>query len=98
MVTKFLGVTSLGLVARYRGAVDVKGAADLYGQGRSLRQIGAELGLSATTVNEQRRRAGVTLGRAVLRLIPHPHSRSWGCVTKARPGIRWRRRAGRGAV
>ena len=63
MVTKFLGVTSLGLVARYRGAVDVKGAADLYGQGRSLRQIGAELGLSATTVSEQRRRAGVTLGR-----------------------------------
>ena len=30
---------------RYGGAVDVKRAADLYTQGRTLRQIGAELGV-----------------------------------------------------
>ena len=33
---------------RYRGAVDVKRAANLYAQGRSLRQIGPELGVPWT--------------------------------------------------
>ena len=46
---------------RYGGAVDVKRAADLYAQGRTLRQIGAELGLTATTVSDQLGRAGVTM-------------------------------------
>jgi hypothetical protein len=44
-------LTSCGLSAgRYGGAVDVERAADLYGQGWTLRQIGAELGVTATTV------------------------------------------------
>jgi Helix-turn-helix domain len=43
--------------------VDVKRAAALYAQGRSLRQIGAELGLTATTVSHQLRRDGVTMRR-----------------------------------
>jgi hypothetical protein len=41
----------------------VKRAADLYAQGRTLRQIGAELGATATTVSQQLRRAGVTMRR-----------------------------------
>jgi len=49
---------------RYRGAVDVKRAADLYAQGRTLRQIGAELSVTATTVSHQLRRAGVTMRRS----------------------------------
>ena len=43
--------------------MDVKRAADLYAQGRSLRQIGAELDVSRTTVSEQLRQAGVTMRR-----------------------------------
>jgi AraC-like DNA-binding protein len=43
--------------------VDLKRAADLYAQGWSLRQIGAELGVSRTTVSEQLRQAGVTMRR-----------------------------------
>jgi hypothetical protein len=48
---------------RYGGAVDVNRAADLYTQGRSLRQIGAELGVPWTAVSHQLRRAGVTMRR-----------------------------------
>jgi hypothetical protein len=44
--------------------MDVERAADLYAQGRSLRQIGAELGVTATTVGHQLRRAGVTMRRS----------------------------------
>jgi orotate phosphoribosyltransferase-like protein len=43
--------------------VDVKRAADLYARGWTLRQIGTELGVTATTVNYQLRRAGVTMRR-----------------------------------
>jgi Helix-turn-helix domain/Sigma-70, region 4 len=43
--------------------VDVKRAADLYAQGWTLRQIGAELGVTATTVSHHLRRAGVTMRR-----------------------------------
>ena len=43
--------------------MDVKRAADLYAQGWTLRQIGAELGVTATTVSHQLRRAGVTMRR-----------------------------------
>jgi DNA-directed RNA polymerase specialized sigma24 family protein len=35
----------------------------LYAQGRTLRQVGAELGVTATTVSHQLRRAGVTMRR-----------------------------------
>ena len=48
---------------RYGGAVDLKRAADLYAQGWTLRQIGAELGVTATTVSHHLRRAGVTMRR-----------------------------------
>jgi hypothetical protein len=48
---------------RYGGAVDVERAADLYTQGWTLRQIGAELGVAAATVSHQLRRAGVTMRR-----------------------------------
>jgi AraC-like DNA-binding protein len=43
--------------------VDVDRAADLYTHGWTLRQISAELGLSATTVSQQLRRAGITMRR-----------------------------------
>jgi hypothetical protein len=43
--------------------VDIERAADLYAQGRTLRQIGAELGVCRTTVSEQLRQAGVTMRR-----------------------------------
>ena len=43
--------------------MEVKRAADLYAQGRSLRQIGAELGVPWTAVGDQLRRAGVTMRR-----------------------------------
>jgi hypothetical protein len=45
--------------------VDVQRAADLYAQGWTLRQISAELDLSATTVSQQLRRAGITMRRGV---------------------------------
>jgi DNA-directed RNA polymerase specialized sigma24 family protein len=41
--------------------VDIDRAADLYYQGWTLRQIGAELGLTESTVSDQLRRAGVTM-------------------------------------
>jgi IS5 family transposase len=43
--------------------VDVKRAADLYAQGRTLRQIGAELGVPWTAVGHQLRQAGVHMRR-----------------------------------
>jgi hypothetical protein len=51
-------------VTRYGGPVDVEHAADLYARGWTVREIGAELGLSSTTVSEQLRRAGVTMRRS----------------------------------
>ena len=42
---------------------DVKRAAKGYGQGWTLRQIGAELGISSTAVSDQLRRAGVPIRR-----------------------------------
>jgi hypothetical protein len=41
--------------------VDVKRAADLYAQGRTLRQIGAELGIHWSTVGQQLLSAGVSI-------------------------------------
>jgi DNA-directed RNA polymerase specialized sigma24 family protein len=51
-------------------------------QGWTLRQIGAELGLTETTVSDQLRRAGATMRRGV---PPHParHNRSWSFATEA---------------
>jgi lambda repressor-like predicted transcriptional regulator len=45
--------------------VDVERAADLYTQGWTMRQISAELDLSATTVSQRLRRASVTMRRGV---------------------------------
>jgi hypothetical protein len=44
--------------------VDVERAAELYAQGRTLRQIGAELGAFRGL-----RRAGITMGRGVGELL-----------------------------
>jgi hypothetical protein len=41
--------------------VDVERAANLYAQGRALRQIGAELGVHWSTVGEQLQSAGITM-------------------------------------
>jgi Homeodomain-like domain len=43
--------------------VDVKRAADLYAQGWTLRQIGAELGVHWSTVSQQLKGAGITMRR-----------------------------------
>ena len=43
--------------------MDVKRAAHLYVQGKTLRQIGDEQGVSSTTVSHHLRRAGVTMRR-----------------------------------
>jgi IS30 family transposase len=43
--------------------VEVDRAADLYTQGWTLRQIGAELGVHWSTVSQQLQRAGVTMRR-----------------------------------
>jgi transcriptional regulator with XRE-family HTH domain len=60
-------------------------AADLYAQGWTLRQIGAELGLSATTVSDQLRRAGVTMRRGA-----HAHDASTDQILQLRDqGLSW---------
>lgn len=41
--------------------MDVKRAANLYAQGRTLRQIGAELGVHWSTVSQQLQSAGITM-------------------------------------
>jgi hypothetical protein len=66
---------------RYGGAAEVDRAADLYTQGWTLRQIGAELGVHWSTVSQQLRSAGVTMRPAVLPPIPRPLSRSSSSVT-----------------
>jgi Homeodomain-like domain len=57
-------VESRSAETRYGGAVDVKRAANLYAQGWTVRQIGAELGLTESTVSDQLRRGGVTIRRS----------------------------------
>jgi DNA-directed RNA polymerase specialized sigma24 family protein len=54
----------------------------LYAQGWTLRQIGAELGVSRTTVSEQLRQAGVTMRRGGPPAHASQHNRSWSFVTK----------------
>jgi hypothetical protein len=60
--------------------VDVNRAADLYAQGWTLRQIGAELGLTEATVSDQLRRAGVTIRRSG----PPAHSASTDQIMELR--------------
>jgi hypothetical protein len=55
------------VLTRYGGAVDVRRAADLYARGRTLRQIGAELGVHWSTVSEQLPSAGITMRRGAPR-------------------------------
>jgi hypothetical protein len=57
---------------RYGGAVDVKRAADLYAQGPTLRQIGAERDAAWTVVGHQRARTGVTMRGGGPSAIPLP--------------------------
>ena len=65
---------------RYRVAVDVRRAASLYAQGRTLRQIGAELGVPWTAVSHQLRRSGVTMRRGG----PSAHPSSTDQILKLR--------------
>ena len=53
-----------GHLTRYRVAVNIERAVDLYAQGWTLRQIGAELGVHWSTVSEQLQSAGVTMRRS----------------------------------
>ena len=66
--------------------MDVKRAADLYAEGRTLRGIGAELGLTPTTVSHQLRRAGVTIRRGG----PSAHPASTEQIRELRDqGLTW---------
>jgi hypothetical protein len=67
--------------------VDVERAADLYAQGRSLRQIGAELGVHWSTVSQQLQRAGIPLRRGG----PQAHPASTEQIVELRgQGLTWK--------
>jgi len=71
----------------YGVGVDVKRAADLYAQGRSLREIGAELGVHWSTVSEQLQRAGFPMRRGG----PPAHPASIQEILELRErGLTWR--------
>jgi hypothetical protein len=71
---------------RYGGAVDVERAAELYAQGWTLRQIGAELEVKWTSVGHQLRRNGVTMRRGG----PPAHSASTQQISELRDqGLTW---------
>jgi hypothetical protein len=71
---------------RYGVAVDVKRAADLYAQGWTLRQIGAELDVHLSTVSDQLRRAGVSMRRGG----PSAHPASTDQIVELRnQGLTW---------
>jgi hypothetical protein len=71
---------------RYGDAVDVKRAADLYGQDWTLRQIAAELGVHWSTVSQQLQSAGVTLRRGG----PSAHPASTQLIVELRDqGLTW---------
>jgi IS30 family transposase len=63
--------------------VDVQRAADLYAQGWTLRQIGAELGVHSSTVSQHLQRAGITMRSVGTPAHPASTQKIWGCVTKA---------------
>jgi hypothetical protein len=52
--------------------MDVRRAADLYAQGRTLRQIGAELGVHWSTVGQQLQRADIPARSSVGELLCGP--------------------------
>ena len=80
------GHSALRFVDRYGGAVDLERAADLYAQGWTLRQIGAEMGVTATTVSHQLRKAGVTMRRGG----PSAHPASTQLIVELRDqGLTW---------
>ena len=66
--------------------VDVKRAADLYTQGWTLRQIGAELGVHWSTVSEQLQRAGVAMRRGA----PAQPASTQQIVELRDQGLTWR--------
>jgi catechol 2,3-dioxygenase-like lactoylglutathione lyase family enzyme len=71
---------------RYGDAVDVKRAADLYAQGRTLRRIGAELGVHWSAVSDHLRRAEVTMRRGG----PSAHPASTQLIVELRDqGLTW---------
>jgi hypothetical protein len=66
--------------------VDLQRAADLYAQGWTLRQIGAELGVPWTAVGHQFRGAGVTMRR----VGPPAHPASTQRIVQLRnQGLTW---------
>ena len=65
--------------------MDIERAADMYAQGWTLRQIGAELGVTATTVSHHLRRAGVTMRRGA---PAHPASTQQILELRGR-GLTW---------
>jgi hypothetical protein len=66
--------------------VDVNRAADLYSQGRTLREIGAELGVHWSAVSQQLQRAGVTMRRGG----PSAHPASTQVIVELRGrGLTW---------
>jgi hypothetical protein len=72
--------------SRYRVAVDVKRAADLYAQGWTVRQIGAELGVHWSTVGQQLQSAGITMRRGG----PSAHPASTQQILELRDqGLTW---------
>jgi hypothetical protein len=74
--------------------VDVTRAADLYAQGWTLRQIGAELGVHWSTVSDQLRGAGVSMRRSG----PSAHPASTDQIMELRDqGLTWNEVANRSA-
>jgi hypothetical protein len=63
--------------------VDVKRAADLYGEGWTLRRIGAELGVHWSTVSEQLHSAGISMRSSGPPAHPASTDQMWRCVTGA---------------
>jgi transcriptional regulator len=66
--------------------VEIERATDLYSQGWTLREIGAELGVTATTMSHHLRRAGITMRRSG----PPAHPASTQQILKLRDqGLTW---------
>jgi hypothetical protein len=83
---RLLGLSNGSQETRYGGPVDVKRAADMYAQGRTLRQIGAELGVHWSTLSQQLQKAGVTMRRGG----PEAHPASTEQILELRDqGLTW---------
>ena len=66
--------------------MDLQRATDLYAQGWTLRQIGAELGAHWSTVSQELPSAGVIMRRGAPPPILRPQNRSWSCRNR---GLSW---------